>query len=357
MVIEKRLMIPYYSYQLKPEDIQNLMSLELFNVILHQLSKNESEELVVNYRSQALDNNTSTSNLVAELHRVFNSKSAKGFGVFSSDSEMKHWLQQLKTNELNFYDFSQISANKLKEELSKYPFADEGILVMAEYQSLATHYLFIGLLPNSQSLTVTEGLEISATDYLDINHMDIAARIDLSLYESDPESNRYLTFIKGRVGRKIADFFLDFLQADVGLDTKQQNQVLMQAVDDFCTDSKLDKEESKNYKKQVYDYCNEQIKSGEEVRIKELSGELSGHSDDGDNFYNFTQDNGYELEDSFPGDRSTVKKLAKYVGAGGGLNISFDSLLLGERIFYDPETDTLTIKGTPPNLKHQLTKS
>ncbi|RQW64197.1 nucleoid-associated protein YejK [Vibrio viridaestus] len=332
------------------------MSLDLFNVILHQLSKNDSEELVVNFRSQALENTPSTNNLVAELHRVFNSKAAKGFGIFSSDSEMKHWLQQLKKNELNFYDFSQSCAKKLKDEISKYPFADEGILVLAEYQSLATHYLFIALLPTSQSLKVTEGLDISATDYLDINHMDIAARIDLSMYESDPESNRYLSFIKGRVGRKVADFFLDFLQADVGLDTKQQNLVLMQAVEDYCTDSKLDKNESREYKKQVYDYCNDQIKSGDEVSVKELSGELSS-GPEGNSFYDYTKDNGYELEETFPGDRSTVKKLTKFVGAGGGLNISFDSLLLGERVFYDPETDTLTIKGTPPNLKHQLTKS
>jgi len=349
-------MITYYTYQLKPEDIQNLMSLDLFNVILHQLSKNEADELIVHYRTQALENNDSTCNLVAELHRVFNAKLAKGFGVFNSDSEMKLWLQQLKNNELDFYTFSQNSAKKLKDELSNYPFADEGILVMADYQSLATHYLFIGLLPNSRSLKVTEGLDISATDYLDINHMDIAARIDLSMYESEPESNRYLSFVKGRVGRKVADFFLDFLQADVGLDTKQQNLVLMQAVDDFCTDSKLEKEDARDYKKHVYEYCNEQIKSGDEVYIKELSGELPTDTDHS-SFYDFTQENGYELEESFPGDRSTVKKLTKYVGAGGGLNISFDSVLLGERIIYDPETDVLTIKGTPPNLKHQLTKS
>jgi nucleoid-associated protein len=52
-----------------------------------------------------------------------------------------------------------------------------------------------------------------------------------------------------------------------------------------------------------------------------------------------------------------MRKLTKFVGAGGGLNVSFDSLLLGERIFYDPETDTLTIKGTPPNLRDQLTRN
>lgn len=121
----------------------------------------------------------------------------------------------------------------MKDELSKYPFADEGILVFAEYQSLATHYLFVGILPLNQSLKVTEGLDISATDYLDINKMDIAARIDLSVYQVDSESNRYLSYIKGRVGRKVADFFLDFMQAEVGLDSKQQSQVLIQALDDF----------------------------------------------------------------------------------------------------------------------------
>ncbi|WP_343290938.1 nucleoid-associated protein YejK [Vibrio harveyi] len=332
------------------------MSLHLSNVILHQLCKNDQDELVVKLRPASLENDTSTENLVAELHRVFHSKAGKGFGSFQSDSEFQFWLQEMRKGERDFYDFSQISANRLKEELIKYPFADEGILVFAEYQSLATDYLFIGILPMNQSLKVTEGLDIDATDYLDITKMDIAARIDLSSYDTDRDSNRYLSYIKGRVGRKVADFFLDFLQADVGLDTKQQNQVLIQAVEDFCADSKLEKQEANEYKKQVYNYCNEQIKSGDEVQISELSGELPP-SQDGTSFMDFTKEQGYELEESFPGDRSTVRKLTKYVGAGGGLNISFDSLLLGERIFYDPETDTLTIKGTPPNLKDQLSRN
>jgi nucleoid-associated protein len=331
------------------------MSLDLSNVILHQLSKNDADELVVNFRSQPLDNDTSTQNLVAELHRVFNAKPSKGFGVFQSDSEFQTWLRERKDARLSFDEFSQMSARKLKEELVKYPFAEEGILVMAEYQSLATQYLFIGLLPMNQSLKVTEGLDIRATDYLDIRQMDIAVRLDMSMYESAPDSNRYLAYIKGRVGRKVADFFLDFLQADTGLDTKQQNLVLMQAVEDFCTDAQFDKDETITYKKQVYDYCHDQIKSGDEVQIKELSDELPGNPE-GANLWDYTQTHGYELEESFPADRPTVRKLTKYVGAGGGLNLSFDSLLLGERIFYDPETDTLTIKGTPPNLRDQLTR-
>jgi nucleoid-associated protein len=215
--------------------------------------------------------------------------------------------------------------------------------------------LFIGLLPSYNSLQITEGLNIGSIDYLDIAKMDIAARIDLTSYDLDKSSNRYLTYIKGRVGRKVADFFLDFLQAQVGLDTKQQNTILMQAVEDYCADAQLDKDETVSYKKQVFDYCSDQLKTGDEVQIKELSGELP--SNEGSSFLDYTQEQGYDLEDSFPADRSTVRKLTKFVGAGGGLNLSFDSLLLGERVFYDPETDTLTIKGTPPNLRDQLTRN
>ncbi len=145
--------------------------------------------------------------MVAELHRVFNSKAGKGFGSFQDDSKFQQQLNDLRQGDINFYEFSQSCATQLKEELVKYPFADEGTLVMASYQSLATDYLFIGVLQSNASLKVTEKLDISSTEYLDISKMDIAARIDLSSYETDKESNRYLSYIKGRVGRKVADFF------------------------------------------------------------------------------------------------------------------------------------------------------
>lgn len=348
-------MIPYSRSQLKLHIVKTIMSLNLSNVILHQLTKNEQDELQVEYRSETLPTDSSTEHLVAELHRVFNAKGGKAFGTFAEESEFKQWLGELSSQTLDFYTFSQQSAERLKKELAKYPFADAGTFILAQYQSLATNYLFIGLLPTNSSLKVTEGLSISATDYLDITKMDIAARIDLSTYEMDPSSNRYLTYVKGRVGRKVADFFMDFLQAEAGLDPKMQNQVLMQAVEDFVADEKLEKEEAIAYRKQVADYCGEQIKAGEEIEVKELSFELPASSD-GTSFADFTQEQGYDLEESFPGDRTAVRKLTKYVGAGGGLNISFDSLLLGERVHYDPQTDTLTIKGTPPNLKDQLTR-
>jgi nucleoid-associated protein len=64
-------------------------------------------------------------------------------------------------------------------------------------------YLLVAVLNNLSSMRVNEQLDISATHYLDINHADIVARVDLTEWETNPESTRYLTFLRGRVGRKV----------------------------------------------------------------------------------------------------------------------------------------------------------
>jgi nucleoid-associated protein len=63
------------------------------------------------------------------------------------------------------------------------------------------------------------------------------------------------------------------------------------------------------------------------------------------------------LPESFPPNQSALRALTKYVGSGGGLTISFDEKLLGERIQYNAQTDTLTVTGLPPNLRDQLLRN
>ena len=331
------------------------MNILLSHLTLHQLVKQSDGELRLQLRRTPLDNDPQSEQLTQLLHQHFIQKVGKGYGLFQSDSAVNDSLLKHRQGEHSFHEFSCDCATRLHQELVKYPFADEGVLVMAIYQSLATDYLFIGLLPVQQSLKVTGTLDISATDYLELNNITIAACINLSDKEHNPESDRYLTYIKGRVGRGVSDFFLDFLQAEVGLDVKAQNQVLMQAVEDFCADHQLDKQETHQYRQSVFDHCSAQLKSGEEVVIRELSNELPP-SLDGQNFESFTEQQGYELDVQFPVERCILKHLTKFVGSGGGVSLTFDAQLLDERIFYDPETDTLTMKGVPPNLRDQLVR-
>ncbi len=154
------------------------------------------------------------------------------------------------------------------------------------------------------------------------------ARIDLTEWKTQPDSRRYITFSKGRIGRKLGDFFMDLLGAREGMDAKVQNKGLLQAVEDYCDSRQLEPTERNDYKKQVFKYCTEQASAGEEIEIKELSAELPG--DGALDFYSFIGQE-YELEERFPADRSTLRGLTKFVGSGGGLTLSFEQKLLNSR--------------------------
>ena len=204
------------------------MSLEINQIALHQLIKRDEQTLEVVLRDSLLEPTATVVEMMAELHRVYSAKN-KAYGLFSEESELADSLRLQRQGEEDFLAFSRAATGRLRDELAKYPFADGGIVLFCHYRYLAVEYLLVTVLNNLSSMRVNEQLDISSTHYLDINHADIVARIDLTEWETNPESTRYLTFLKGRVGRKVADFFMDFLGASEGLNAKAQNKEIGRA--------------------------------------------------------------------------------------------------------------------------------
>lgn len=333
------------------------MSITVNQIVLHQLVKRPENEITTMesvLRDELLTITPEVEQMMLQLHQGYQNK-GKAFGVFQENSIFAQDLNRLLENEINFLNFSQQSTKLLAQELGKYNFADSGTLILCQYNFLATDYLFIALLDSRISMLVDENLEIRRTEYLDITQFDIAARINLTDLQVNANSNRYLTFIKGRVGRKISDFFMDFLGAEEGLNPQVQNQCLLQAVSDYCEQGELNKEQTQAVKKQVFEYCKGQLASGDEIALTELSANLPTLNERP--FVTFTEEQDYGLEETIPPVRSALKTLTKFSGSGKGVTLSFDADLLNNRIEWDPLTDTLTIKGIPPNLKDQLQKA
>ena len=333
------------------------MSITVNQIVLHQLVKhaeNETTTMESVLRDELLTITPEVEQMMLQLHQGYQNK-GKAFGVFQENSIFAQDLNRLLENEINFLNFSQQSTKLLAQELGKYNFADSGTLILCQYNFLATDYLFIALLDSRISMLVDENLEIRRTEYLDITQFDIAARINLTDLQVNANSNRYLTFIKGRVGRKISDFFMDFLGAEEGLNPQVQNQCLLQAVSDYCEQGELNKEQTQAVKKQVFEYCKGQLANGDEIALTELSANLPTLNERP--FVTFTEEQDYGLEETIPPVRSVLKTLTKFSGSGKGVTLSFDADLLNNRIEWDPLTDTLTIKGIPPNLKDQLQKA
>lgn len=332
------------------------MSLNLTDIVLHQLHKTESEtpELNTVLRSELLAITPEAEQMMLQLHQAYQGK-AKAYGVFQDQSVFAQQLNRLLEGENDFLPFSHSCAKMLATELAKYPFANGGTFILCRYTFLATEYLFIALIDSRVSMLVDEQLEVKRTEYLDITQYDIACRINLTELKLNAQSNRYLTFIKGRVGRKVADFFMDFLSAEEGLNPQLQNQTLLQAVSDYCEQGELNSSQTQAVKKQVFDYCKGQINSGEEIALQDLSASLPTLNEQP--FADFAEAQAYGLEESIPPVRNALKTLTKYSGSGKGVTLSFDAELLGERIVWDELADTLTLKGLPANLRDQLQRN
>ena len=179
------------------------MSITVNQIVLHQLVKhaeNETTTMESVLRDELLTITPEVEQMMLQLHQGYQNK-GKAFGVFQENSIFAQDLNRLLENEINFLNFSQQSTKLLAQELGKYNFADSGTLILCQYNFLATDYLFIALLDSRISMLVAENLEIRRTEYLDITQFDIAARINLTDLQVSANSNRYLTFFKGRVGR------------------------------------------------------------------------------------------------------------------------------------------------------------
>ena len=333
------------------------MNVSATNIILHSLNYNSEGVLKCKMREGELPISASIEQLVMDLHRGYQSKSNKAFAYFASEADKPQVFQRALKEELNdeldFVGFSQQAAARFVDELKEHDFAEEGVLLISKYSWTTSDYLLVALLQNNQSISVNENLELQVSQHIETSKIQLVARIDLTLLKRDPEANRYISFIKGRVGRKVSDFFLDFMGAKEGFDAKVQNEGLLKAVEEFCEKQELPTEQKQEVREVTFNYFKEQLKEGQDIDLSTLSEEFQSTSSLEGSFYDFVSED-YQLEENFPADRTLVRKLTKYVGQGGGMNISFDQKHLGSSIKYDEASDTLTIQGIPPNLREQL---
>lgn len=329
------------------------MTVQVDKLVVHYVDKNE-EGVDIHLRNDEMPVNERVNIFIEQLHHAYNGKPGKGFCGFSGEknSVVASSLESYRQGDMHFYHVTEQAATVLKEELNKYAFNETGYLIFCHYRYVADDFILIALINVKEHYSITSELDLTSSRHLDISRMQLAARIDLNGWATNASENRFISFIKGRAGRKVADFFLDFLGCEEGIDAKQQSNVMLTAVEDYLSEQEYEKDEKNELRKQVFDYCNDCVSTGSDAEVVELSGTLS--KGDGQSFDSFYKDQNYDLEDSFPVDKKTVTSMVKFSGQGGGVSVSFERKHLGERVQYNSQTDTLVIKGIPPNLKDQL---
>jgi len=349
----------------------------IHHFVVHQFAVNEQQELKLIPKKSCFEVSPAIEDLAQQINHAFNTKPSKGVGGFAdlagqpsnddakagetsaavvNPSQFKGILNGMLSEQTDFVDFSIHASELLKKTMLDMATIETGFVIFSHYQFLATDYLMIAIINTKQHVEINRELELTSSDHLDLAKMQLAVRIDLTQLAVIPEQQRYISFIKGRMGRKVSDFFMSFLGCEELVDIKQQNKQLLSSVDDYLASEQLDPQEKHQSRQVVSEYYKEKLEQGEDIHIRELADKLP-KDDESQDFYQFVKGAEQPIEEQFQADRSALKTLAKFSGQGGGVSLSFERKLLGDRVSYDPGSDTLMIRGIPPNLKDQLLKS
>ncbi|MCQ4237423.1 nucleoid-associated protein YejK [Stutzerimonas sp. Brlt_13] len=324
--------------------------------IVHLIEKKpDGTPAVLHARDSELGESQAMENLLADLNESYNAKQGKAWGFFHGESgayPFSGWLAQYMEGIQDFTAFSRQAVEHLQKLMEESNLSTGGHVLFAHYQQGMTDYLAIALLHHSEGVAVTESLDVAPAKHLDLGQLHLAARINISEWQNNKQSKQYISFIKGKNGKKVSEYFRDFIGCQEGVDAPGETRTLLKAFSDYVESEDLPEEQAREKTSALVDYASTQAKLGEPITLEELSGVID--EDRPRAFYEHIRNKDYGLSPEIPPDKRTLNQFRRFTGRAEGLSISFESHLLGSKIEYDEDRDMLIIRQLPTQLKDQL---
>lgn len=326
------------------------------HAIVHHIDKKpDGNPAVLRISDKELADTEVMSNLMADLNDSYNARQGKGWGFFHGESgayPLSGWLKKYLDGEVEFMAFTHTSVEHLTKLMEESNLSIGGHVLFTHYVQGMTDYLTIALLQHSEGVSVGESLDISATRHLDLSKIHLAARINLSEWRNNDKSKQYISYTKTKNGKKVSDYFRDFIGCQEGVDGPGETRTLLKAFTDFVEQEDLPEESARVKTSTLVDYASAQSKLGEPISLEQLSELIDEERPRA--FYDHIRNKDYGLSPEIPADKKTINQFRRFTGRAEGLSISFEAHLLGSKVEFDAENGTLVIKDLPSQLKDQL---
>ena len=326
------------------------------HIIVHQIDKKpDGTPAVLHARDSELGVSPPIDNMLADLNESYNAKQGKAWGLFHAESgayPFSRWLKEYIEGGQDFTSFTHAAVEHLQKLMEESNLSTGGHVLFVHYQQGMTDYMAIALLHHSDGVAVTDALDVTPAKHLDLGQLHLAARINISEWQNNKQSKQYISFIKGKNGRKVSDYFRDFIGCQEGVDAPGETRTLLKAFSDFVESEDLPEEQAREKTNTLVGYATSQAKLGEPMTLEELSGLID--EDRPKAFYDHIRNRDYGLSPEIPADKRTLNQFRRFTGRAEGLSISFEAHLLGSKIDYDENAGTLTIRNLPTQLRDQL---
>ena len=173
--------------------------------IIHQIDKKpDGTPAVLHVSSTELAESQVTENLLHDLNVAYNAKTGKAWGLFHAQSgafPLSGWLHAYVEGG-DLIEFSRTAVEHLTKLMEESNLSVGGHVLFAHYQQGMTDYLVVALLQHSESVTVNADLGVTPSKHLDFGNINLAARINISEWRSNPKSRQYISYRKVRKAAK-----------------------------------------------------------------------------------------------------------------------------------------------------------
>ena len=293
--------------------------------IVHLIDKKpDGTPAVLHARDSELAESSAIEYLLADLNESYNAKQGKAWGFFHAESgahPFSGWLKDYLDEGRDFTQFSRTAVEHLQKLMEESNLSTGGHVLFAHYQQGMTDYLAIALLHHSEGVAVTSELDVTPSRHLDLGQLHLAARINLSEWQNNKQSKQYISFIKGKNGKKVSEYFRDFIGCQEGVDGPGKRGHCSRRSATSSRARTCPKSRRVRKPRPWWSTPPARPRWAEPVTLKELSGLIDEERPQA--FYDHIRNKDYGLSPEIPADKRTLNQFRRLHRAGRG---AFDQL-------------------------------
>lgn len=327
--------------------------LKISEFIVHKLNKEQHQRTAsVELRSNTLAVNSTTRRLIESLHGLYSSRANKGYGRFEDNVDefpTQKYLQRYINNEVGFVEFSTSLMDHLKERIAREQLAKGGYVLVVRIANGAKEFILTAIVTEVIGTAITEELDVVDTVHLDMSHLRVAGRIDISAWQSG--ADRYISFLKGR--GDVAEYFKLFLGCNDVLIALEESRKLTNAIESFVQSQNIDQLKKDEILESAHDYLKNLSKQGRALSLDAFSNHL--WPEDPDILKKEFANEEIKLSDGFVPDLRAIRGLVKFEGKAQYWKLTFDrKAIRNGELKYNSETGSITLNNVPEELKAEL---
>jgi len=324
---------------------------KIIAMTIHDLERREGAFLI-NLADRLLTITKTTQRVIDELYDLYNRRASKTHGKFMTAEGIPtegQILEYLKASKKDFLALTCRMMQTLRSQAQARSASTGGHVFFSHFQREGRDYILVAIVTDKLSAALTSQRDMQDVRHLDLDGFRFAGRINLTKWVEGEE--RYISFLRGK--GDVSEYFRHFLGCDTVVQDRVDTSKLVAALKEFVAVTEMPERDGNDFLMRAKAICERASRSREEIEFEALANELLPR--DPRMLADYLAHADRELSDRFIPDRRALASLVRFSGGTKQWKVEFDRDAVTNRtVIYDPEANTLTLKGVPDDLVGQL---